>query len=1450
MKQLDDIWSKVRRESEKREEEMMKFEEEMRDVECLRVNKARLILQECRTQLEEVGYLTTPDIDRIITFESQLMMLMIVLARNKTIVIENTRGTMRSEPYRNPMEPQMLLQLVIKHQANLNGQRIQTINKLKEVKWWTDYGYDEMKNIENEVICFTKNIDDIYEENLARMCTLFSSIHHFCLQQFYIKKKKTENKNKRSMKLLHLLLKYCTDSSKCWREGLLRAASVERSFFDRLESLKDKQTSVLNSKESQLKIAVDRLRQCSDEKTMREIMMIKEIIPKLEDMKLCYKSNADEQRSYIEGYYDIMKRENDVIIKNILQFLNVEKVHQELPHFDQDHHKTTTTTTTATTSTTAAAALTTTTTATATTTKLPSPYAYINNVNRFALKLKKVGKAKNVSGDLDNDDDKEKGDKNDDDDGERMKNLNAYKAVDKNSNGLNGGKTDIETRLKNETERTKNSNHNNINNNNNNNVNQTTTETKYINKSANSSDDKRSNLNKNPLTNSPFPIVTDRKRTLEGILGTKHKLAMIDTVDNVGKLLVSGSSNSSESVPSVISSRKISKSSPTLRLSTGGNFGGGVDSDENDEEVMVKDAKKKKYGYFSMVRCYLKDYRKMVEVRMADVLSVQHASVFHSLLHELKLHRDRLQSHQTAVDQRIIDMKNSLQRIVNAHDRLFEEFQQTLQRLQRQADAAKHSSILQKYIDKCKNHQRSNLETMKEEIRCYVAALDDEVVKLNRSNDTFRRSFKLFIDGGNYCTGEVQACSKDLGLISGRVDGLVNVVMKEVEVMEAYRCQQSFKCLVEFEARYKPKLADLQFVENCERMFQQLRSKINKEISTNKEQCLELHKSLMEFKGLIDSCVDGSVINDNERILTMLQKMIHVNTRLERRARYLASQTSHPALQTNRDDTNLDIIHQRPSDTHQSALRISKPGNLATNEDALVNVIRNLYGVNIEEEYDRKLSSKTKTPDSSKSIKSTERTDTKSKKKYQTRDKITSTATAAAVAVTTAATVTTTNAASTATTTASINGNGNTLSGIVLEHVGFFRNKIMALAEAYYKSKGRRQVSDLCTIKNTFDDFKVHTEVNQIEKVMNDVTECRETSIKEFESQCTQMMSTCVNMAECFLNDLYKVTMSTFNEKYLSQVKEVQEFKAESVKERCQHELDLRPTLGHPQNGEKLFRLVQKERFRNNNANKFYRKMINNIRDSTREFSDQFIVQLTAFVQNLFNEFDKLFEVNDTSNEEAMHDWTGFSRILLGASIMQSVKAHLDSPTNRKSSSSPSPTDDGDDDNDVVAADNDAVFVGDDDVVDGDANNSNIRAVINKSVNGYNFGKKASAASMNNIYFGVDDDEEEEEDATHGDKESHSMKQRITIAGVENPPAKRQTEVDWWKAVQLKSRKRTPAHQRCYQSSLNVIEKISRDVNEKLVELQSMETCLYCDQKIFTKKWLASVSSIKKLYDK
>ncbi|XP_015734549.1 coiled-coil domain-containing protein 180 isoform X3 [Coturnix japonica] len=175
------------------------------------------------------------------------------------------------------------------------------------------------------------------------------------------------------------------------------------------------------------------------------------------------------------------------------------------------------------------------------------------------------------------------------------------------------------------------------------------------------------------------------------------------------------------------------------------------------------------------------------------------------------------------------------------------------------------------------------LDVIRVSLGSYRNYLKESLGKLRDSNVDFLRGCRLFVEGGNFSSEEVQPFTKRLQTESKIIDSFEKSIMADMGKMESRCLAQATEVINQAETRLRCLFMNRDFMEKIQRLLTSLRIQIKSEVANSNSQAAALKSCLEKLRAFAHPTADKEALTPEE----LLDFIKVVLKELKARSQYL-----------------------------------------------------------------------------------------------------------------------------------------------------------------------------------------------------------------------------------------------------------------------------------------------------------------------------------------------------------------------------------------------------------------------------------------------------------------------------------------------------------------------------------------------------------------------------------
>ncbi|KAM5145503.1 coiled-coil domain-containing protein 180 [Mantella aurantiaca] len=611
---------------------------------------------------------------------------------------------------------------------------------------------------------------------------------------------------------------------------------------------------------------------------------------------------------------------------------------------------------------------------------------------------------------------------------------------------------------------------------------------------------------------------------------------------------------------------------------------------------------------------------------------------------ELLLHSERVDRHCAGVNQALNDLKEESAILIERMKTDTENFRSkiiSMESIFLNANKSDKLVALNNSLSSVLDSHNSGVQTA---MRNYRQHVEEMLGKLCDTNSDFIKSFRLFSEGGNFSPEEIETLRKRLHKASDTIASFEGSIMVDLEGLESLCLEQATEVVKKFEDKFHSLTMDTIFLENIQKLLTNLQVKIKALVVISNSQSQQINSYLEQLRMKTDACASP---NMDKEVLTsqdLYDFAKSIMEKVSKRSHYLSCllepspilpdvPLQGPIAAAARVEAPLRQDGKAVFGTPDSLLNPSRIGKLAL-DDAALGVIKNIMktqqtnGDSQQEHNDGNRQSnlavsrqgQTMAPRPPSRPSSASVTKKKSGRGNRENVKFASPSVRKLVKP------------SRFDKKYQVFGekkeDSDNFKGILMSLLWESNNNLLYLAEEFYKKKDRRPVGRPDLLQENFEDC-ADMLVLKLQTYEKQALEYHNNCLLEFREQLEEF--------EKLLCDVPGLVLESLRQKLLGAM----EIKIEEIQQLFRKELDklsqtkeemkglLRPSLGHPDNCQRLEEMCQQEEKRQQEESEGIESNAKQLQDCILESTQHFVSSLASLAESILLELDEVLTVDD-----------------------------------------------------------------------------------------------------------------------------------------------------------------------------------------------------------------------------
>ncbi|CAF0926257.1 unnamed protein product [Adineta steineri] len=226
---------------------------------------------------------------------------------------------------------------------------------------------------------------------------------------------------------------------------------------------------------------------------------------------------------------------------------------------------------------------------------------------------------------------------------------------------------------------------------------------------------------------------------------------------------------------------------------------------------------------------------------------------------ELSTHDERIERHIRGVDETLEQTDTNYRLMLNDFSKSINTYKDDIHTLEQLFVNATTTTRLVALQERLAKKRDTFMENVRISLRNFRQQFDEAMQCLRHANASFRESFIIFSEGGNYSREEIEVYRRKLEKTAGQIDKAETAILKEMEKLEKKQLEEATKIISLFQERFKNHMTDLQFIELANRWISDTQVKIKAEVGANNQQAQTLKKLIQSYQNQIDSFLNPNI---------------------------------------------------------------------------------------------------------------------------------------------------------------------------------------------------------------------------------------------------------------------------------------------------------------------------------------------------------------------------------------------------------------------------------------------------------------------------------------------------------------------------------------------------------------------------------------------------------------
>ncbi|XP_075041448.1 coiled-coil domain-containing protein 180 isoform X2 [Mixophyes fleayi] len=596
---------------------------------------------------------------------------------------------------------------------------------------------------------------------------------------------------------------------------------------------------------------------------------------------------------------------------------------------------------------------------------------------------------------------------------------------------------------------------------------------------------------------------------------------------------------------------------------------------------------------------------------------------------ELLLHSDRVDRHCEGIKQALNDLKEESASLINEMKTETDNFRSKIRAMESTFLNTNKSEKLVALNDSLPSILDSHVSGVQTAMRSYRQHVEEMLGKLCDTNSDFIKSFRLFSEGGNFSPAEIEVLRKRLHMASTTITLFEGSIMVDLEGLESRCLEQATEVVKKFEDRFLSLTLDKIFLENIQKLLTNLQVKMKALVVTSNSQSQQINCYLEQLQVKTDAC---ACPNMDKEAVTSEDLYAFVKTVMEevdKRSQYLScllepgptlseAPLQGPIATASRADVTSQQENKVSFGSPDNLLSPSRIGKLVL-DDAAVSVIKNIMktqqanGASHQEHEVGKAEQTTVTVSvSNQSLPIVPRPPTQPSSGNKHMRKL----------------VKPTRLDKKYQIFGEKKEESDNFKGILTSILWESNDNLLYLAEEFYKKKERRPIGRPDLLQETFEDC-ADMLVLKLQSYEEQALEYYNNCLLEFREQLEQV--------EVLIREVPPLLIETQRREHLeamqTNIQQARELFTKDLDkwEKTKEELRnlLRPSLGHPDNAQVLENICQQEERRQREETEGIDRNARHLQDCVSESIRRFTASLASLTENMLLKLDEVLTMDD-----------------------------------------------------------------------------------------------------------------------------------------------------------------------------------------------------------------------------
>lgn len=221
---------------------------------------------------------------------------------------------------------------------------------------------------------------------------------------------------------------------------------------------------------------------------------------------------------------------------------------------------------------------------------------------------------------------------------------------------------------------------------------------------------------------------------------------------------------------------------------------------------------------------------------------------------ELLLHQERLNSHCAGVMETLRKERMMFCQFQEEQNLKSKHFRRKISDMEHIFLNATKSQKLATLSSTLQRELLSYVDVIQVSLRSFRQYLEESMGKLRYTNIEFIKHCRLFSEGGNFSSEEIDSLCHRLEKEAARIEFVENLIMINMEKMESDYLDQANEFISKFESKFHNLSVDLIFIEKIQRLLTNLQVNLKCEVAKSNLQTEGLNSSLEQLQSKVEMC--------------------------------------------------------------------------------------------------------------------------------------------------------------------------------------------------------------------------------------------------------------------------------------------------------------------------------------------------------------------------------------------------------------------------------------------------------------------------------------------------------------------------------------------------------------------------------------------------------------------